>query len=181
MSIAEAAPQCIAGSLMRVLHAGCGSVPLPDWLVAGVETRLDLNPAHAPGIVGTITDLGEIGEYDIVYCSHTLEHLYPHDVPRALAECHRVLAPGGALMVFVPDLEGVEPTEDVLFESPAGPISGLDLIYGHRPSLGLGLHMEHRTGFVQTTLRDALARAGFARVVVNRLSSYNLMGVAVKP
>lgn len=41
---------------------------------------------------------------DIVYSSHTLEHLSKEDGHRFLAECHRVLRPNGIVRLVVPDL-----------------------------------------------------------------------------
>ena len=39
-----------------------------------------------------------------IYASHVLEHLsYVDELHQALAEFHRVLAPGGTLMASVPD------------------------------------------------------------------------------
>jgi SAM-dependent methyltransferase len=42
-----------------------------------------------------------------VYHSHVLEHIPPDAVPAFIAECRRVLVPGGILRVAVPDLEGI--------------------------------------------------------------------------
>jgi len=42
---------------------------------------------------------------DIVYCSHFLEHLNKDDGRHFLAECFRVLKPGGLLRIAVPDLD----------------------------------------------------------------------------
>jgi SAM-dependent methyltransferase len=44
--------------------------------------------------------------FEAIYSSHLLEHLYLADAQRLLAECFRVLAPGGVLRVIVPDLRG---------------------------------------------------------------------------
>lgn len=41
---------------------------------------------------------------DVVYSSHTLEHLSREDGRRFLSECHRVLRPGGVIRIVVPDL-----------------------------------------------------------------------------
>ena len=87
---------------MQVLHVGCGSEPLPAWLGEVTETRLDIEPACNPDIVATMTDLGAIGPFDMVYSSHCLEHLMPYEVPVALSEFRRVLAPGGVVMINVP-------------------------------------------------------------------------------
>jgi predicted SAM-dependent methyltransferase len=127
-----------------------------------------------------MTDIGEVRPFDAIHCSHALEHLLPHEVPKALAEFYRVLKPEGFAVVFVPDLEGVQATEEVLFQAPCGPITGLDLLYGHRAALPTMPHMAHRTGFVAATLERALKDAGFGSVVVQRLDVYNLMGVAAK-
>lgn len=166
--------------MKRVLHVGCADHLLPDWCFPCEEVRLDIDPAYKPDIVASMTDMGDIGQFDGIHCSHSLEHLYPHDIPKALSEFYRVLEPGGWVVIFVPDLEDIKPTEDVLYFSPSGPVTGLDLIYGVRPSVAESLHMAHHFGFVASTLRAAMENAGFGRIEVKRLSIYNLMGAAVK-
>lgn len=163
-----------------VLHVGCGGDTLPEWLEGYDEVRLDIDPRWRPDILASMTDMGDIGGFDVVLSHHSLEHLYPHEAPTALREFHRVLKPGGYAAIFVPDLEGVGPTDEVLFESPAGPICGADLIYGLRSKLHEMPHMAHHSGYVALTLRRALESAGFARVDVRRLDCHNLFGVAVK-
>lgn len=161
--------------MATVLHAGCGYTPLPEWMSTYREVRLDIDPEVKPEILASITDLGNIGPYNAVFCQHCLEHLYPQDVPRALKEFYRVLAPDGVLALFVPDLEDAKPTDDVLFESPAGPIAGLDLFYGHRKALAAGMiYMAHHTGFTQHSLRAAIEQAGFGGGVITRHYPFNL-------
>lgn len=162
-----------------VLHVGCGPDKLPEWIGACKETRVDINPAVKPDIVASMTDLGDIGPYDSIWCCHALEHLTPMDVMKALAEFHRVLRPGGIAMIIVPDLENVKPTFDVVYESAGGPVTGHDMYYGHLSSLG-NPWMQHRTGFVSSTLQGALMQAGFSKVRADRLSEFNLFGVGVK-
>lgn len=124
--------------------------------------------------------MGEIGPFDAIHCSHALEHIGPHETGKALSEFYRVLAPGGFAVVFVPDLQDVKATEEVLFTAPCGPVTGLDLFYGLRAALPSMPHMAHRTGFIADTLRSAFVEAGFRKVETKRLINYNLMGVAVK-
>lgn len=162
-----------------LLHVGCGSGLLPDWLNYD-ETRADIDPECHPDVVANMTDLGEIGSFDVVYSSHCLEHVYPHEVNKALSEFKRVLNDGGFVMVFVPDLEDIKANEDFLYESPAGPITGMDLIYGHRRQIEENNYMQHKTGFTKDTLTKALLSAGFEKVRVLRLEPYNLMGIGVK-
>ncbi len=159
---------------------GCGSAPLPDWFGAAVETRLDADARARPDIVASMTDMGEIGEYDIVFCSHALEHLAPSDVMKALAEFHRVLRPSGAAMVFVPDLQDIRPTFETVYESPMGPVTGHDMIYGHTLAAETNPFMRHLTGFIDETLRGALTQAQFRNVRVDRIPPFNLFGVGIK-
>lgn len=165
---------------LSVLHAGCGREPLPDWLAGRSETRLDLNPACEPDIVGPMESLGDIGPFDAVYCSHALEHLPRQGVRQALREFRRVLAPDGLAIIMVPDLEGVSPTDEVLFHSPGGPIRGIDMIYGHESMSARNEHMRHLTGFVKESLRAMMQEAGFSEVRIKRLSDYNLFGAGKK-
>lgn len=82
------------------LHIG-GQVRAAGWTV------VDALPGPAVDIVGDIRDLGFLrdGAAVEIYASHVLEHLdYQGELPRALAECRRVLAPGGLLKASVPDL-----------------------------------------------------------------------------
>jgi SAM-dependent methyltransferase len=161
-----------------VLHVGCGLQPLPEWLDGYDEVRLDINPDVQPDIIASMTDLGDIGPFDAVLSCHTLEHLYPDEVPVALAEFRRVLKPGGFVTIIVPNLEGILPTEDVVYESPSGPISGLDMFYGCGAAIRDNRHMAHHCGFVMTTLRDVMERTGFDRFDVTT-SNYNLLAVGV--
>jgi len=55
--------------------------------------------------------------YDIIFCSHVLEHV--EDDKKALAELYRVLKPGGFAIIDVPIDYGREKTyEDALIKSP---------------------------------------------------------------
>ena len=64
---------------------------------------------------------------DPVYSSHNIEHLYPHEVPLALAEFLRVLKPDGFFVVTCPDLKSdckliaKDKLTDAAYTSPAGP------------------------------------------------------------
>ena len=164
------------------LHVGSGrkdpeKVPTvyrgDEWL----EVRLDIDPDVEPDVVGDIRNMAEVSSaaLDAVYSSHNLEHLYAHEVPLALGEFFRVLKPGGHALVTCPDLQAVAAfiAEGKLLEpvysAPAGPITPLDILYGHRGSLARGkLFMAHRTGFTAQTLAGALVQAGFADIRVQR-------------
>jgi SAM-dependent methyltransferase len=166
--------------MLRVLHAGCGAEPLPAWIGECDEVRLDIDHRCEPHVVAPITALGDIGEFDVVYTSHCLEHLFPHQVAVALGEFKRVLKAGGKAIIIVPDLEDVRPTEEALYLSPAGPICGLDMIYGKASMIAENPFMAHKCGFTRETLAGAIAVVEFGEVKVERIAGYSLLAVAVK-
>lgn len=160
-----------------VLVVGSGPDSLPQWEAAGYTvTRLDIEPRTKPDILASMTEMGDIGQFDALYCSHALEHLYPHQVKVALSEFHRVLRHGGVAVVMVPDLEEVRPTEDIL---PSIGCSGLHLYYGDAAQIEEYPHMAHHCGFVAWTLRQVMNNAGFT-VQTKRAALYNLIGIGVK-
>jgi hypothetical protein len=98
-----------------------------------------------------------------------------------------VLKPQGLLLMTLPDLQQVAQlvVEDRLEDeatSPSGPISALDMIFGHTPSLARGnLFMAHRTGFTARTLHRLLADTGFVDITVRRGNSFDLWATASEP
>jgi ubiquinone/menaquinone biosynthesis C-methylase UbiE len=162
-----------------VLHAGCGGDTLPAWFKAE-EVRLDCDARHDPDIVASMTDIPCASEsFDAVFCQHALEHL--PDAVKALREFRRVLKPGGYVLATVPDLEDVQPTEEVIYVTEGGlHITGKDMHYGLQSVLDVQPAMAHHTQFVRESFEAAFREAGFERVKVDRASSWNLIGVAVK-
>lgn len=169
--------------LKRVLNAGCGSFAarkLHSFFtpVAWREIRIDIDPQAKPDIVASITDMGSsvaAQSIDAIWSSHTLEHLYAHQVPTALAEFKRVLKLDGFVLVTLPDLEAVASLvvnrgiDHVAYTSPAGPINPLDMLFGHSASISRGhFHMAHKTGFTCVSLGRNIIDAGFATVMVKR-------------
>ncbi len=164
--------------MRQVLHVGCGKSEMPEFLDGFEEVRLDIDPTVKPDIVASLTDMGDIGPYDAVFGSHVLEHLAPHEVKKAMQEFHRVLKPGGMTIMIVPDLTNVPPDDTVMYDSPAGPITGRDMYYGKASMVEENPWMGHKTGFVKKTLEEALGI--FDNIVVRSLTAYNLLGVGVK-
>ena len=148
----------------------------------GWEGKTCMNLLVDGKIVRTAT-----GSVDAVWSSHNLEHLHRHEVPVALAEFRRVLRPGGQMLLTLPDLQRIaelvaaDGLEDEAYSSPAGPITALDMIYGHTPSLARGnRHMAHKTGFTARTLTQLLTEAGFTGVALQR-EGFALWARAYKP
>src|SRR5262249_47536413 len=137
---------------------------------AWAEVRLDIDPDARPDIVASMTDMTPVasGSMDALYSSHNIEHLYPAEVTTALKEFARVLKPDGFAVITCPDLQAVAEVVargdllSPLYDSPSGPISPLDVLYGWRPALARGNYfMAHRTGFTQAVLTMLLREAGF--------------------
>lgn len=175
-----------------LLHVGCGNAgperlpecfKTPDWK----EIRLDINPAVKPNIVASLTDLSAVEDasMDAVWSSHSLEHLEGFDVAKALAEIRRVLKPTGFTLITLPDLKQVAQlivegkADHVIYVSPAGPITPLDMLFGHQASQEQGnRYMAHRTGFTAELLGKQLTEAGFAEVRIRQGGSFDLWAVA---
>lgn len=138
------------------LHIG-GRERQPGWHV------LDVLPGEHVDFVGTCTDLGAFGDSSIreIYASHVLEHLgYQSELPRALAEFHRVLVPGGMLRVSVPDLR----TLCQLFLD--GALSDADRFHVMRMMFGGQIDSAdfHRAGLTEEFLAGYLDAARFVDI-----------------
>jgi ubiquinone/menaquinone biosynthesis C-methylase UbiE len=180
--------------LKTFLHVGCGpknksgttkGFASAHWQ----ELRFDIDQSVNPDIVGTMTDMSQVKDasVDALFSSHNIEHLYPHEVPVALAEFRRVLKPGGFVVITCPDLQSVcalvaeDKLTDPAYISPAGPIAPIDILYGHRPAMANGNHyMAHRCGFTKKVLTGTLQAAGFDMVLpIQRAHpAYDLWAIA---
>jgi SAM-dependent methyltransferase len=181
----------------RVLHVGCGP-KAPHRLhavfrkeAAWQEIRLDLDPSVAPDIVCSTVDMRRFvvsASFDALWSSHNVEHLYDHEIPLAFSEFLRILRPGGFALIRCPDIQAVVETihvsgiETIAYMSPAGPITPLDMLFGHRASIAHGnYYMAHRTAFTDERLARLLLDAGFAEVMTRRADGYDLWAVAFAP
>jgi len=62
----------------------------------GAEFRLDIMNKNLPFKDNSV---------EAIYSSHTLEHIFPDKLPFVLKEWHRVLRPGAAVRIVVPDVQ----------------------------------------------------------------------------
>jgi SAM-dependent methyltransferase len=165
-------------AMKKVLNVGGNNknIPIPPHFGGFEHLLLDIDPRVAPDVLCDARQLGSLpaAQFDAVYCSHNLEHYYRHDVRRVLAGFLHVLKPGGFAQLIVPDLQAVMKAavergldvEDVLYQSPSGPINVLDVLYGYGVEIersGLDFYA-HKTGFSQKALVRALQQAGFGHV-----------------
>ena len=177
----------------RVLHVGCGPFSpdklhgvfrAPNWR----EIRVDIDPAVKPDIQASITDLRKDvpdASIDAIWSSHNIEHLHDHEVEPALREFVRVLRPAGFALLTCPDLEAIAKliaagVDRVAYESPAGPVTPLDMLFGLRRSIERGnLFMCHRTGFTEERLGKVIIAAGFNEARVLKGRNYDLWALGL--
>lgn len=175
-----------------VLHVGCG--PRDERKLHPVfrgaawrEIRIDIDRRVVPDVASSITALPFASSAaDAVWSSHNIEHLYAHEIPLAFGEFKRVLSPRGFALITTPDLAAVarliadEKADTVAYNSPAGPITPIDMVFGHGASIARGNpFMAHRTGFTASRLSRLLEEAGFAKVVVRTGGAFELWAVAM--
>jgi SAM-dependent methyltransferase len=157
---AEHAPTVADGAAPRArLNVGCGPVRLEG------EIGVDLFPTGGADVQGDLAALPfRDGVAERVRLDHVLEHQPQRVAVVVLAEARRVLAPGGRVVVGVPDLAGycrawLEADAEGDLAEKALMLRGF---YGNQVHAG----EYHRAGFDAQTLADLLGAAGFVDVAV---------------
>lgn len=151
----------------RRLNVGCGRYPLPYW------TNLDANPDMPADVrADALEHLARMPDasLDEIYAGHFLEHLTRCEARVFLADCWRVLVPGGRIGITVPD------TDEVLRRYLAGSIDAIELperVWWPVADLDAVCHIflysdiqpsPHRWAYSARTLARALALTGFERI-----------------
>jgi hypothetical protein len=133
---------------------------------------------------------GVVGDrrFDALFCSHAIEHLYAHEVIPALREFLRVLKHEGFALVTCPDLAAIAShllthgAEAIAYQSPAGPIRPIDMLFGHGLSIADGrVSMAHKTGFTAQRLARTAQAAGFGEVRIIEGGAFDLWAVLLAP
>jgi SAM-dependent methyltransferase len=174
-----------------LVNAGCGprdSTRLPLHFSGWRQLRVDIDADVKPDLIADLTDLSPIPDSsaDAVWAAHCIEHLYEHQVKLALAEFRRVLREDGFVCVIVPDLQTVaqyvaaDRLHEPLYQSPAGPITPHDIVFGFGAGIARGrTAMAHRCGFTPGMLQQCFQRLPFGEVVLRRRTTqFELAAVA---
>jgi hypothetical protein len=162
----------------RVLNVGGNSrsIVLPSVFDGWEQHLLDIDPACNPDILADARQLEKLepSQYQAIYCSHNLEHYYAHEVPSVLHGFQHLLVDQGFAFIRVPDIPEVMQSmlardldlEDTLYDSPKGPISTRDVLYGHGGEIARSGNdfFAHKTGFSKASLLRTLKKNGFTNV-----------------
>jgi 2-polyprenyl-3-methyl-5-hydroxy-6-metoxy-1,4-benzoquinol methylase len=148
-------------------HAGALLQSYADTIERGIGFDVDVGPAPAPNVelhAGRADEPLPLPDAsaDVVSCLAVIEHVERPDV--LAAEAHRVLKPGGVLVVTTPAAQ-------------AKPI--LELISKRLRLIDPAEILDHKRYYRPATLRSELAAAGFEEVDVTRFElGLNLAAVA---
>lgn len=154
-------PRLRKGSDSRVwINLGSGASPYPQFV------NVDINLARRPDMwLDVRHGLPFVGgTVDAIYTRHVLEHFYHDELTRVLAECRRVLKPGGGIRIMVPSLEVacrayLEGDDSVLMTFPRP--------YRSRGGRAVNLLFcdgQHRMGFDLSLMAELLEDAGFSDI-----------------
>ncbi len=132
---------------MKKLHLGCGKAYLPGWVNVDIFSTVKADAYH------DVTALPfERESFDLLYCSHLLEHVHRHMVLATLNHWASLLKSGGVMRLAVPDFEAV-----CLQYRETGDINEvMGLLYG-----GQNCHLNrHTIAFDDPSLRRYMSNAG---------------------
>jgi predicted SAM-dependent methyltransferase len=147
----------IAATRPTRLNLGSGPAPIEGWVsVDIVGMNADLTWDLRRGVPFPEASV------DAVLLEHVVEHFTFSDTLDLLAECRRVLVPGGIIRIGVPDFGRY-------MESYAGDRRFIEELRPKRPTTLLAvaevaLHHGHRSVWDADTLERVLADAGFVEV-----------------
>lgn len=162
----------------KVLNVGGNSknIAMPSIYKDWEQVWLDIDPKVNPDVLCDARELITLpaNTYDAIYCSHNLEHYFRHDVKKVVAGFHHVLKKDGFAHIRVPDMAAVMRAfvennmdiNDILYESPAGPISVQDVMYGFGKEIeqsGCDF-FAHKMGFTEKSLIATFIDANFYQV-----------------
>jgi SAM-dependent methyltransferase len=152
----------------RRLQIGAGPNALVGWL------NTDWTPREGVAFVDVRRPLPfDDQTFDVVFSEHLIEHVDYPDGARFLAECRRILRPGGRVRVATPDLDFVLSLRDGGDEALVRYIryavdTWMPDIGIARPAFVINNYFRnwgHRFIYDEPTLREAMERAGFRDLV----------------
>jgi len=133
------------------INLGCGIHPIQGYV------NIDVDKDTFADIYQDINSLGyKENSIEEIYFSHVLEHLTKERGRRLIVEIYKWLTIGGRLIISVPDTRKlgllINVYEDELLYR---------WLYGDG---GDRLHLNHKWGYSEFSLRELLTRAGFTKI-----------------
>lgn len=133
------------------LHIGCGKAYLPGFV------NVDIFSSVRADVYADMTALPFDREsFDLLYCSHVLEHSHRHMVLATLSHWRDLLKVGGVLRLAVPDFRAC--AEWYMNGGGLPAITGLLWGGQNHPK------NNHFIGFDRETLYGALGKVGFTEI-----------------
>lgn len=172
-----------------VLNVGFGGSAMSEQvctedLTEYREISLDIDPKHQPDILADIYDISHIPDkfVDIAYSSHMIEHIHYFKVPTVIKELLRIVKDGGFVRLITPNMQTIADRLtsgkilDTVYQSPGGPVSAMDMLYGsryhtHRHSSDF---MVHKCGFTKEVVETLAKQHGF-NLTVKEVNTYDLL------
>jgi predicted SAM-dependent methyltransferase len=148
------------------LHIG-GRQSHPDWKILDVQSRPEVDYVSDASKLNLFED----DSVDAIYSSHVLEHFHykiNDEVFNTLKEWHRVLRPGGKLLISVPDLKTICELYLKTNLVPEEKFRLMGIIFGGQ----VNLYDVHKVGFDFDILGMYLKWTGFEQW--EQVSEFNL-------
>lgn len=151
------------------VHLGSGDHRLAGWI------NVDVSPAMPVDVAADLTRSIPLrsGSVDLVHSEDFLEHVDGGTGAAILAECHRVLRPGGVMRLLTPDLRAL--VEEIYIRRDPRHLRWCGAyLDADGPCDALNMHLrmngEHRYVYDEERLTALLRRTGFQvrRVAYNR-------------
>lgn len=176
------------------LYLGSGRWRSEGWVT------VDIDPAKHPNLVWDLRELPypfETRTADLIFTSHTVEHLSYRQAGAFFQECYRILKPEGALRVTVPDFETAihRYAEGKFIEWYLSLKVAREFVKNHATSLEtIGKEFfypgsaedHHRSAWDRETLKYYFEQAGFSEVVESffrrsQLEAFQAKGLDNRP
>jgi len=140
------------------LHLGCGNDYWPGWI------NIDGNTGVKTDLVSSVVELSHFADAscDVIEANHEFADLTLHDAERAVQEYARVLRPGGALFLELPNAARCRQMMGAETGSQEYDL-GCEGNWGYSPdNAAQGITQVHKFGWSPTQLMNMMKSRGFS-------------------